>query len=186
MTSDDDDVWALYAKSVKKMRKAKASAKNTSSPRKRETNVTHLRDKTPHTLPAQHDRIPVSTGMTKNDPSHITLDRRVEKDLRAGDIEIEARIDLHGMTQPVAFNALARFMATQVKASRRNLLIITGKGKGSEGVLRTNLPHWLQTLPEAAHILTIRPSAPKHGGDGAFYVLMRKKKPTNKALSDNV
>jgi len=90
-------------------------------------------------------------------------------------IKIDARIDLHGMTQAEAHGALAHFMASTAKAGCRNLLIITGKGRGGEGVLRTNLPRWLESLPEAGSVLALRPAAPKHGGDGAFYLLLKKK-----------
>jgi DNA-nicking Smr family endonuclease len=104
-----------------------------------------------------------------------TFDRRIERSLRLGKIEIEARIDLHGMTQEKAYAALENFMATQAKRGHRHLLIITGKGKNKEGTLRSNLPHWLQSLPETPQILTLRPAAPKHGGEGAFYVMLKKK-----------
>lgn len=110
---------------------------------------------------------------------HHDLDRDAERDVRQGNIDIDARIDLHGMTQAEAFDALTHFMAAQVKMGRRNLLIITGKGKDMQGVLRTNLPHWLETLPEARHIRALRPAAPQHGGHGAFYVLLKKKKTKN-------
>ena len=103
------------------------------------------------------------------------LERKREKSLRQGEVEIDAKLDLHGMTQVEAFAALADFMQKKVKAGKRHLLIITGKGRGGAGVLRGNLENWLGQLPEAKTILALRTAAPKHGGDGAFYVLLRKK-----------
>ncbi len=170
----DDDIWKLYAKGVKKIKKTNPPS---SSPRKRGPSVTRLRDHDTPALPTQHNWIPASAGMTHEaKPVQTKLERSKERDLRQGEIALEARIDLHGMTQAVAFQALAHFMAGAVKTGKRNLLIITGKGTGKTGVLRTNLPHWLQTLPEASQILTLRPAAPKHGGAGAFYVLLKKPK----------
>jgi len=191
MTSDDP-VWTAYAKGVKKIRKAKAVVKPVSSSRRKSacceaasaltlTRCIHRASASDseHKSPRPADAggwIPTFVGMTqKAKPLHIILDRRVEKNIRQGDIALEARIDLHGMTQSEAYDALARFMAKQVKAGRRNLLVITGKGRGNAGVLKTNLPMWLQSLPEASAILTLRPAAPKHGGDGAFYVVLRKR-----------
>ena len=103
-----------------------------------------------------------------------SLERNREKALRQGDVEIEARLDLHGMTQAEAFDALTTFMHRQVAAGKRHLLIITGKGKDGMGVLRQNLGGWLRQLPEASAILAVRPAAPKHGGEGAVYVLLRR------------
>jgi DNA-nicking Smr family endonuclease len=107
----------------------------------------------------------------------VTLERKREKSLRQGNVEIDAKLDLHGMTQTEAFAALTKFMHKCVTAEKRQLLIITGKGKISEGggVLRRNLGNWLAQLPEAPSILALRPAAPKHGGEGAVYVVMRRK-----------
>jgi len=103
------------------------------------------------------------------------LERRREKSLRQGDIEIDAKLDLHGLTQIEAFDALTDFMERKTKAGKRCLLIITGKGRGGSGVLRRSLQGWLDQLPQAKRILALRSAAPQHGGDGAFYVLLRKK-----------
>ncbi len=104
---------------------------------------------------------------------HHPLERRREKELRKGVVDLDATIDLHGMTQAKAFDALARFMDAQVRFRRRRLLIVTGKGREGSGVLRRNLETWLKQLPHAPHLLAIRPASPRHGGDGAFYVLLR-------------
>jgi DNA-nicking Smr family endonuclease len=105
----------------------------------------------------------------------VILERKREKSIRQGDIEIDAKLDLHGMTQAEAFAALGAFMHKAVKAGKRHLLIITGKGRGGTGVLRNNLNHWLDRIEQANAILALRPASLKHGGDGAFYVIMRKK-----------
>lgn len=102
------------------------------------------------------------------------LDRRKEKQMRDGSLTLDAKLDLHGLTQAEAHHALEHFMAKQIKAKRRNLLIVTGKGRGGEGVLRASLVSWLAALPCAASILSVRPAAVRHGGGGAFYVIMRR------------
>jgi DNA-nicking Smr family endonuclease len=110
--------------------------------------------------------------LLKNAP----LDHAIERRLRQGSIAIKARLDLHGMRQDEAHGALESFMTRHAKAGHRSLLIITGKGRGGEGVLRSSLEGWLATLPEAGQILALRPAALKHGGTGAFYVLLRRRK----------
>jgi DNA-nicking Smr family endonuclease len=104
------------------------------------------------------------------------VDRATLERLKRGRVTIEARIDLHGMTQGQAFSALLGFVDSSARAGRRAILIITGKGAVSEGggVLRRNVPSWLAASPLAGRILTIAPAHLRHGGDGALYVLLRK------------
>ncbi|MFA5041770.1 MAG: Smr/MutS family protein [Bdellovibrionales bacterium] len=104
-----------------------------------------------------------------------SLERKREKSFRQGDVEIDAKLDLHGKTQIEAFDALTAFIASAVKTGKRNLLIVTGKGRGGAGVLRRNLEGWLGQLPESSSILALRSAAPRHGGEGAFYVVLRRK-----------
>lgn len=94
--------------------------------------------------------------------------------LKSGSMKIDARIDLHGMTQKQAHGELDRFMKKQTTRGVRLLLVITGKGKNNEGVLRLALPGWLMDGSWKHHVLTIHPAHQKHGGDGATYVLLRR------------
>ncbi len=104
------------------------------------------------------------------------IDRVTLERLRRGQVQIDARIDLHGMDQRQAFAALIGFVEASLRLGRRGLLVITGKGAGVEGggVLRRNAPLWLTAAPFSARILTIVPAHTRHGGDGAFYVLLRR------------
>jgi DNA-nicking Smr family endonuclease len=107
------------------------------------------------------------------------VDRATVERLKRGQIAIESRIDLHGMDQRAAFASLMGFVETASRAGRRALLVITGKGALSEGggVLRRNAPGWLMASPFAGRILTIQPAHTRHGGDGAFYVMLRRRRP---------
>ncbi len=106
------------------------------------------------------------------------IDRATVERMKRGQVNVEARIDLHGMDQRAAFASLMGFIDTASRAGRRAVLVITGKGAVSEGggVLRRNAPNWLMASPLAGRILTIQPAHTRHGGDGAFYVLLRRKK----------
>lgn len=94
--------------------------------------------------------------------------------LKSGSMKIDAKLDLHGMTQKQALSELNHFMKKQVARGTRLLLVITGKGKDMQGVLRQQLPGWLMTGEWKPHVLTIHPAHQKHGGDGATYVLLRR------------
>jgi len=181
---EDADLWAAYAKTVKRVRTkvaAKAHEKRSSS-RPSEQREPGSRGPLPGNqakefLPASQRKACLDPGFRRDD---VVFERSREKALRDGEVRIEARIDLHGMTQEEAFAALEAFLQRQIKRGSRLLLVITGKGGArrepdKKGVLRANLPGWLESLA-GQHILALRPAAPKHGGAGAFYVVLKKKK----------
>lgn len=112
------------------------------------------------------------------------LDRRTAERFRRGRMDIDGRIDLHGMTQAQAHGALAAFIHRAWRETRRCVLIITGKGAWSGGgVLRAAAPRWLAEPALARMILAIEPAQPKDGGDGAFYVLVRRRRDGERARS---
>jgi DNA-nicking Smr family endonuclease len=159
MPNEDEYIWASYAKGVKRIKKKP------------------LKEKPPAKTPKTSKPIPRRelAPIKKTHPGvSLAMDRRAERKLRDGDVSIEARLDMHGMTQREAHTALTDFIAKQVKAGTRNLLVITGKGRSGEGVLKANFKDWLENLPDAARILAVRPAAIKHGGSGAFYVILRR------------
>jgi DNA-nicking Smr family endonuclease len=107
------------------------------------------------------------------------VDKRTLAKLRRGQIPPERRIDLHNMTQSEAYAALGGFLASAHSAGRRCVLVITGKGyrsDGAVGVLRTNVPHWLNQPVNRARILAFSHAAPADGGEGALYVLLRRRR----------
>lgn len=105
------------------------------------------------------------------------LDRRSAQRLRRGQMPVEARLDLHGMTQDEAHRALDRFIVGMREAGRRAVLIITGKGtREGAGVLRQAVPRWLDEARCRPHILAVEEARPQHGGAGALYVLLRRKR----------
>jgi DNA-nicking Smr family endonuclease len=118
-------------------------------------------------VPAPRNPAPIGTG----------LDRRNAQRLKRGQMEIAARLDLHGMTQSEAHGALQRFVARSYGEGRRAVLIITGKGQaGGEGVLRRAVPRWLDEPGLRPMILAREEAQPRHGGAGALYVLLRRQR----------
>jgi DNA-nicking Smr family endonuclease len=91
---------------------------------------------------------------------------------------IEARLDLHGMTQPEAHRALAEFIGASSAAGRRCLLVVTGRGLGADGpgILKGAVPGWLDKGEFRRQILAVAPAQPRHGGAGALYVLLRRRR----------
>lgn len=122
-------------------------------------------------------------------PAPLALERKKTRKLSSGRIEIEGRIDLHGMRQAEAHAALTRFLHRAYADGRRWVLVITGKGaplrtahderlerEGEErGVLRRNVPRWLAEPDLAPIIIGFTTAAIRHGGEGALYVHIRKR-----------
>jgi DNA-nicking Smr family endonuclease len=107
------------------------------------------------------------------------LDRRTADRLRRGLMPIDGRIDLHGMYQAEAQGALVEFIQASAAAGLRCVLVITGRGSrsaGGMGILRAAVPDWLNRPACRGHVLAFAPAQPKHGGAGALYVLLRRKR----------
>jgi DNA-nicking Smr family endonuclease len=85
---------------------------------------------------------------------------------------IEARLDLHGMTQSEAHEALARFLTRAQKHGVRAALVITGKS----GVLHGAVPRWLDDETHRGRIIAASRAHAQHGGAGALYLLLRRAK----------
>jgi len=116
------------------------------------------------------------------------LDRRNAERLRRGERAPDGRIDLHGMTAERAHRALDRRIGEALARDQRLVLVITGKGgrkrngddapfmREEEGVLRQQAPIWLRRGPHAAHIIGIYQAHPRHGGAGALYVYLKRRR----------
>jgi len=106
------------------------------------------------------------------------LDRRSSERLRRGRMPIDGRLDLHGLTQLEASERLAEFIAGGETAGKRCLLVITGKGLARDGggILREQVPRWLNQPPNRARVLAFDYAQPQHGGMGALYVLLRRRR----------
>jgi DNA-nicking Smr family endonuclease len=118
------------------------------------------------------------------DRAHPHMDRRRFDKLRRGRLEPEARIDLHGLTSERAHRALGDFIRSAQARELRLVLVITGKGSPDDsphqprrhGILRHSVPHWLAAPPLAACILQVTAAHPRHGGAGALYVYLRRRR----------
>lgn len=110
------------------------------------------------------------------------MDRKNFQRLIRGKLEIDGRLDLHGLTQEQAKIMLRTKLLQAYERGKRLILVITGKGKMRKdefnrdvvGILRQNVPIWLRQLPLSSIILEVTSAQQHHGGDGAFYVYLRK------------
>ena len=173
LTREEAELWESVAKQAKPLRKRARPIKATQE----------IVEETPAKAgPALRLKPPSVVQKIPNPspapPPLAPLGRRERSKLSRGRKDIDARLDLHGMTQSRAHRVLLNFLHHAQEDGLSVVLIITGKGKtGSEserGVLRRQVPQWL-SLPEfrglvigfdGAHI--------GHGGEGALYVRVRR------------
>jgi DNA-nicking Smr family endonuclease len=101
------------------------------------------------------------------------IDGRTQRRLFRGDVPVDRRLDLHGLTAARAESRLAQFIETAARDGCRCVLVITGKGAG---ILRGHVPDWLKRQPLSPHILALAEARPHDGGSGALYVLLRRKR----------
>lgn len=113
------------------------------------------------------------------------LDGKIRRRLTSGKIEPEGKLDLHGMNRKEAEKAVASFVLSSFRSGRRLILIVTGKGREKNdtgpipqrtGILRRSLQTWLDAPPLAEIVQFVSFAHDAHGGSGAFYVYLRRKK----------
>lgn len=112
-------------------------------------------------------------------PPLAPLGRRERSQLSRGRKDIDARLDLHGMTQIKAHRVLLNFLHHASENGMTFVLVITGKGRtvgpdSERGILRRQVPHWLG-LPEFRGLVVgFEEAHIGHGGEGALYVRVRR------------
>ncbi len=190
-SADSDDVlWHKVAESIKPLKSRRRPAAKPSPP--------------PAVTPTAADIAPKPRAAPKAEPPAkpplpelllgVTagVDKRTAQRLGRGQLAIEARLDLHGLTQDEAHARLAGFIRRSAVAGKRCVLIITGKGfkppynkiGGETGVLRKAVPRWLNEPSLRRDIVALRHAQPKDGGDGALYVLLRRERAASPTAKD--
>ena len=99
------------------------------------------------------------------------LSKKNIRDFNKGNVFIENKLDLHGFNQEDAKNLLEDFINQSIENGKRLILIITGKGKEGEGVIKNNIISWLNNESLRNKILAVNHASKKHGGSGAIYIL---------------
>jgi len=112
------------------------------------------------------------------------VDAATAKRVKRGAYPIAYRLDLHGMHRSQAYDALREALETAYHGGERCLLVITGKGREGAGVLREELPRWLDDPAVSRYVLAYDVAQVKHGGQGAFYVLVKRKRALGKGAEE--
>jgi DNA-nicking Smr family endonuclease len=174
LSEEERSLWDSVAKQVKPLRKKPRPAKAQAGEPASYPAIARPAPP-PRPIAPAHAPKPAKSPV----PPLAPLGRRERSRLSRGTNEIDARLDLHGMTQTRAHRALFGFLQRAHHDGLTFVLIITGKGKvsGAEaerGVLRRQVPHWL-SLPEFRSLVVgFEEAHIGHGGEGALYVRIRR------------
>lgn len=181
-TPPDLDLWEIYTKDFEKLpdkggdRTRSDDLSETSVPPAAIPKMRHVRYKKLE----NGARLPEPPPLPSAPPSR-DMDKRSKTKLKRGDYPIDGTLDLHGLTEAKAHQQLTRFLLAHHENKSRCLLVITGQGRNTdtgraEGALRRNLPRWCQEAPVAPFILSVEQAQTRHGGNGAFYILLRRQR----------
>ena len=188
LSDEEHALWAGFARSIKPLRSAKAAAKEAAKEAAKAI-ADAGQDESRDANRAAHQKVrlsPQSPARSQpppavKSPPLAPFDRRFKQRVARGRDAIDARIDLHGMTQRQAHAALLRFLRGAQAENAKVVLVVTGKGGGrlepdggERGVLRRQVPLWLE-LPEFRHVIVgFGEAHASHGGQGALYVRLRR------------
>jgi DNA-nicking Smr family endonuclease len=177
LSGEDRDLWQRIAETVTPLKRGAAST--SSEPEIDEPNEPAKPSKPVGRL------TPVARAETaKPAPSLAPIDKKLTRRIGRGSRGVDAKIDLHGLTQREAHARLLAFLEGARARGHRLVLVVTGKGRvegttewweeGTRGVLRRAVPEWLATPPFRSLVVGYERAHLRKGGDGAIYVQLRR------------
>ncbi len=178
MTGEDKALWEEIAKSIRPLpgRRTKYGHEPEAIPVAEQISKGAEKRNRPVVAPVLKHRDPPA-------PPLAPIDRKLKTRLSRGSAEVEAKLDLHGHTQAEAKSRLLRFLESAQAREHSLVLVITGKGKrggdgwsNEGGVLKRQVPLWL-SLPEfRALVIGFEEAGIRHGGAGALYIRVRRRR----------
>ena len=175
LSEEEIALWAEVAKSVARRRGASLPA--IVEPKPKPTPASHKGATAPASAPSEAPR------NAPRQPPLAPLERRLKRDLSRGRAAVDSAIDLHGMNQAQAHQALRGFLVHMQARGAKLVIVVTGKGgkqaspvwADEPGVLRRLVPQWLREADMRAVVLGFEEAGRAHGGAGALYVRLRRR-----------
>lgn len=179
LSDEERQLWDKIAETARPLRPRRPTP-----PAKPET-ARETEAKPRKAVPAAVKAVPMPKPTAKPAQAPLVgIDRRLRAKLSRGSLEVDARIDLHGLTQSSAHLRLRRFLEEAQSDGVKLVLVITGKGKPADevhhgeerGVLKRAVPGWLSGAEFRHLVASFDEAGRRHGGGGALYVRLRKKR----------
>jgi DNA-nicking Smr family endonuclease len=187
LSKADADLWSRTVQTLEPLRRAKPrvpSAKSGHASHEPARTALSVRDAAVGKVARPAVAKPQATP-----PPLADFDQRKLRRIARGQVKIEARIDLHGLRQGDAHHRLRAFVLDAHARGLRSVRVITGKGgsadradepwtgrRSERGVIRRNVPVWLQEAELRAVVVSFTQAHARHGGEGALYVHLRRRR----------
>jgi DNA-nicking Smr family endonuclease len=168
LTPEEKELWSLVTKSTRPL--SKSAKKKEKAEKKPQAAIIKKYRSAASTFKKPEKASPLMQG------GYAGIDGNTAERFRKGKYTIDGTLDLHGMTEKNAHAALLRFIEAHFERKNRCLLIITGKGTLGKGILKQALPDWLMSDALSPVVLTFDKAQARHGGSGAYYVLLRRQR----------
>ena len=121
----------------------------------------------------------IKSKKTLRNNQNFLLDYNISRKLSNKEFKIDAILDLHGKTEKKAYEEVKMFINKCFFNELKNLIIITGKGKSNNGILKLNTPNWLLNNELSKFIVGFEVMPEKKGGEGALFVKLKNRKKYN-------
>ena len=176
LKDEDMAIWGQATENVTKF--AAPNINHDDTPKRLKRHYSHTsRDHISGTITLESFGAAPAPKIISPQASSFQVDAALKKRFDRGDLPIEGKIDLHGLTLEQAHHRFTQFISGKIKEGARFVLVVTGKGSaGGTGVIRKNLPLWCEDKNLRPYILQFKEAQAKHGGSGASYILLRRQK----------
>lgn len=175
LSAEEERLWARVVESVRPLRPGAAPPPAASAP-------AAPSPEPPRPRPAAVRPPPPPPPAPARRTGHgETLDASWDRRLARGAAEPDATLDLHGRNLATAYELLDSRLEMAIASGARLLLLVTGKPPGPErpvkrGAIRAAVGDWLAASRHAPHIAAVRGAHPRHGGSGALYIVLRRRR----------
>lgn len=184
LSPEEREIWSRLAQSVRPLEKHRIERRDAAS-------IEDLAIDTPVVAPPKRvkGRVPPIPGPRVATPAPrapvVVLDDAWERRITSGTIAPEMSVDLHGHTLAAAHNRLNQVLGMAIARGVRVLLVVTGNPRPAptnaheprtRGAIRSEIGDWLALSGHADAIASVRTAHPRHGGKGALYIILRRRK----------
>jgi DNA-nicking Smr family endonuclease len=167
----DSELWRYVTRNVTPYRPQRHPTPDVAAPSREDARAQTKPEPdyfAPSPPPAKRSPAPLKLGAI------AAMDKRTGQRFKRGDMAVDGRIDLHGMTVEQAHGALTGFIRRSHARGARCVVVVTGKGERGGGKIRRETPEWLNRPDLRPLILAVTEARPQHGGAGALYVLLKR------------
>lgn len=183
LSADEAELWARVMATVTPIARAPIAPRPIpeidSAPRKAAK---------PVSVPVRRVPPPTPPRPVAAKPPGTTLDGGWDRRLSRGSVEPDATVDLHGHTLSSAHGVLDQALERSISRGDRLILLITGKPPRAEserpharGAIRAAVGDWLHASRHSNSIAAVRGANPRHGGNGALYIVLRRSRSARKS-----